>query len=60
MNYWKNFKIITILIVFWSKNLEVFVFEPHNINGTWSLPLKFLKPELAFSRLTKSSDLWVE
>ena len=59
MNYWKNFKIITILIVFWLY-FDLFVFEPYNKNGTWSLPLKFLKSELAFSRLTKSSDLWVE
>ena len=35
--------LITILIEFQLKFSEVFVFEPYNINGTWCLPLKFLK-----------------
>ena len=46
--------------MFWLKFSQVCLFEQYNINETWSLSLKFLKYELAFSRSSKSSDLWVE
>ena len=50
--------LIIIVIIFWLKFSEVFVFEPYNLNLVFITQI--LNSGLALSRFLKSSSLWVE